>query len=269
MQYEPIKRTITRFFSGPLFIRKLLYFFIDILLLRTWHVKKVLSQLKKQLKEYSNVLDAGSGLGQYSWRMSQMNNSWQIKGVDIDNEQVEDCNNFFSRAVEGKRVTFETADLTTFTEPGKYDLIISVDVMEHIEQDQKVFSNFYSSLKSNGFLLISTPSDKGGSDVHDQHGSSYIDEHVRNGYSIEEISGKLTSAGFRNVSVRYTYGKYGRLSWKLSMKYPIRMLNASYLFFIILPLYYLVTFPFCIILNFFDIGINHQEGTGLLVTAIK
>ena len=63
-------------------------------------------------------------------------------------------------------MSFQTCDLTTLTDINCYDLILSVDVMEHIEEDVIVFQNFYRSLKENGILLISTPSDKGGSDVH-------------------------------------------------------------------------------------------------------
>jgi SAM-dependent methyltransferase len=141
--------------------------------------------------------------------------------------------------------------------------------MEHIEKDILVFQNFYKSLKNNGILLISTPSDKGGSDVHNAREESFIDEHVRNGYSIKEITEKLTLAGFRNIEARYTYGKPGNISWRLSMKYPIKMLNASYLFFVLLPFYYLIFFPVSMILNIFDLYLTHKTGTGLLVTARK
>jgi hypothetical protein len=144
-----------------------------------------------------------------------------------------------------------------------------VDVMEHIEEDLLVFKNFYKSLKSDGVLLISTPSDKGGSDVHGSNEESFIDEHVRDGYSIIDITEKLTSAGFKTVEAGYTYGKPGNISWRLSMKYPIRMLNISYFFFILLPFYYLIFFPVSIILNIFDLSLTHKTGTGLLVTARK
>ena len=110
-----------------------------------------------------------------------------------------------------------------------FDIILSVDVMEHIEEDLLVFQNFYKSLKKNGVLIISTPSDKGGSDVHGEHEVSFIDEHVRDGYSISDITSKLKKAGFQTVDAGYTYGKPGNISWRLSMKYPIKMLNASYL----------------------------------------
>jgi hypothetical protein len=141
--------------------------------------------------------------------------------------------------------------------------------MEHIEEDIVVFQNFYKSLRNNGILLISTPSDKGGSDVHSDQEESFIDEHVRDGYSVKDITEKLSLAGFGTIEAGYTYGKPGNISWRLSMKYPIKMLNVSYLFFLLLPFYYLIFFPVSIILNIFDLCLTNKTGTGLLVTARK
>jgi SAM-dependent methyltransferase len=269
MQYEPIKNLLGHFFLGPLFMRKALYLFLDLLLLRTWHVKKALKKISHELPSDARVLDAGSGLGQYTWRMSRMNKNWKITAVDINEQQVKEGNDFFSKAGLSDRVKFATADLTTYSDPGKFNLILSVDVMEHIKEDETVFRNFCSSLKENGILLISTPSDKGGSDVHADKDTSFIDEHVRDGYNAGEIAEKLTRAGFRSMETEYTYGWPGSISWRLTMKYPVKMLNASYLFFIILPFYYLVFFPVSVILNFFDLCMYHKSGTGLLVVARK
>jgi 2-polyprenyl-3-methyl-5-hydroxy-6-metoxy-1,4-benzoquinol methylase len=269
MQYEPIKRSLGRFFSGPLFMRKKFYILLDILLLRSWHVRKALRKIRKDLPAGAKILDAGSGLGQYTWRLCRMNKSWKIKAVDINAEEVEDCTKFFKRAGMAERVVFNTADLTGFNDPDNYDLILSVDVMEHIKEDELVFSNFFKSLKNNGVLLISTPSDLGGSDTHSDEDESFIDEHVRNGYSVKDITEKLTNAGFRKIEVLYTYGKAGNISWQLSMKYPVKMLNVSYFFFILLPIYFLIFFPVSIILNIFDLCLFNKTGTGLLVTARK
>jgi len=161
------------------------------------------------------------------------------------------------------------ADLVNFIEEEKYSLILSVDVMEHIKDDEIVYGNFYNSLKPGGLLLISTPSDKGGSDVFHNHSNSFIEEHVRDGYGVNEIKLKLEKAGFNNINTRYTYGKPGQLSWKLSMKYPILLLNISKIFFIILPFYYLITFPFALLLNALDVKMKHKTGTGLVVKAWK
>jgi len=269
MQYEPIKSSLGKFFTGTLFMRKILYFLLDLLLLRTWHVKKTLRKIAREFPGEASVLDAGSGFGQYTWRMSKMNTRWIIKAIDINSEQIEDCSRFFGKTIISDRVTFRTGDLTTLDDINCFNLILSVDVMEHIEQDVTVFRNFYKSMKDNGILLISTPSDKGGSDVHNEKEESFIDEHIRDGYSIKDITEKLSLAGFRNIEARYTYGKPGNISWRLSMKYPIKMLNASYLFFIILPFYYLIFFPVSVILNIFDLRLTHKTGTGLLVTARK
>ena len=269
MQYEPIKRSVGRFFTGPPVMRKILYSLLDLLLLRTWHVKKALRKIACQFPGDASVLDAGSGFGQYTWRMSRMNARWNIKAIDINSEHVGDCTRFFDKSKLTGRVVFERGDLTTLSDLNIYNIILSVDVMEHIEEDVKVFRNFYNSLQNNGILLISTPSDKGGSDVHNDEEESFIDEHVRDGYSIQEITEKLTLAGFRDIEASYTYGKPGNISWRLSMKYPVRMLNLSNLFFIILPFYYLIFFPVSVILNFFDLYYKHKTGTGLLVTARK
>lgn len=276
MQYDPIKQNLGIFFNKSPFLRKAFYKLLDILLLRAWHIKREFKIWAKKQNGEVNILDAGSGFGQYVYFMSSFNKSFKIKGVDVKQEQIEDCNNFFSR-IKRENVSFETADLLKLSEKNKYDFILSVDVMEHILEDVQVFENFYNSMNEGGLLLISTPSDQGGSDVHDHdHGAenndgtaSFIDEHVRDGYNINEIQEKLETAGFKKTEAKYNYGKPGKISWKLSMKYPILLLGKSKLFFIILPFYYLVTFPFCVILNYIDVHSNHRTGTGLIVKAWK
>ncbi len=269
MQYEPIKGKLGVFIKGNVFLRKILYFMLDLLLLRTWHVKKALRTISRKLPDNAQMLDAGSGFGQYSWWVSRKNKGWSIRAIDINSEHIRDCEEFFSKTSRGKRITCETADLTGLKEENRYNLILSVDVMEHIADDEAVFGNFYSALREGGFLVISTPSDQGGSDVHSGDDSSFIDEHVRDGYGSEEIREKLARAGFSEIVTLYTYGWPGKISWILSMKYPVILLNISYLFFIILPLYYLIIFPLSFILNFFDLYLKHKTGTGLLVTTRK
>ncbi len=268
MQYDPIKKSLGKVFNRSVCYRKIFYRLLDILLLRSWHIRQ---ELKKwDSPENPVILDAGSGFGQYSYRMARMFPGALIKAVDVKNEQVQDCNEFFLKGGLNQRVIFEVADLTEYVEENQFDLILSVDVMEHIEDDMAVFRNFYKSLNNKGMLIISTPSDKGGSDSHDhEEGTGFIDEHVRDGYNIDEIRNKLHEAGFLNINARYQYGTSGHISWLLSMKYPIQMIGVSKLFFIILPIYYLILFPVSAILNWIDVIKVHKTGTGLIVTAIK
>ena len=270
MHYDPIKQFLSKLFNRHAFTRKLFYFLLDVLLLRSWHVRKALKKYRSRMngEQKLHVLDAGSGLGQYSWRMAQKCPSWQITAVDIKEDEVASCYAFFKQQ-KVKNVHFMTANLVDYVQPDRFDLILSVDVMEHIEEDRQVFRNFFNSMKDGGMLLISTPSDQGGSDVREEGDRSFIEEHVRDGYPAEEIRGKLLDAGFNEVSTQYTYGKPGSLAWRISMKYPVLMLGRSRAFLFLLPFYYLIVMPFVLILNRWDVKKIHHKGTGLLVKAWK
>ncbi len=269
MQYDPIKRKLGNIFNSAPWLRVCFYRMLNILLLRTWHIRKELKKWRKDNPGPIQALDAGSGYGQYTHFLTRVFPKSHVKAIDLKEEQVADCNTFFHNIHKDKQAKFEVADLTNFQEKEKYDLILSVDVMEHIEDDQGVFKNLYQALKPGGLLLISTPSDQGGSDVHGEGDSSFIEEHVRDGYSIKDIENKLHDAGFTRIDSRYSYGTPGKISWKLSMKWPIKMLNASKIFYLVLPIYYLLTFPFFYTLDWLDVSRRHSTGTGLIVKAYK
>ncbi len=269
MQYDPIKRSLGNIFNRTTALRILFYRLLDLLLLRSWHIRRELRKLKSGGFSPELIADAGSGFGQYVYYLSKLFPRARIRGLDIKQEQVDDCNAFFGKTGKGDRISFQYADLTQLNDKEVYDLILCVDVMEHIEEDRRVLQNYYRALRPGGILLISTPSDQGGSDVHHEHDDSFIDEHVRDGYGKQEMEEKLKSAGFREYHIRYSYGKPGKLSWKLSMKYPILLVNAGKFFLILLPVYYLAVYPFCMILNMADVRRTHRTGTGLIVMSRK
>jgi SAM-dependent methyltransferase len=269
MQYDPIKRSLGNIFNKNPFLRATFYQLLDLLLLRAWHVHKELKAWGKTAPAKPMILDAGAGYGQHSYWLWKRNKQCTILAVDVKEEQVADCNQFFKAVGAGDQVKFEVGDLTVYQKPNTYDLVISVDVMEHILEDVAVFKNFHASLKQGGMVLISTPSDQGGSDVHGDGEASFIEEHVRDGYNIKEIEDKLRSAGFSKVEARYQYGTPGKISWRLSMKYPILALGMTKLFFIILPFYYIIAYPISYILNWMDVSMSHPTGTGLIVKAWK
>ncbi len=268
MHYDPIKRKLGVVFNTAAWTRVLFYQLLDLLLLRSWHIQRALKQWSANQTEAVKILDAGFGFGQYTYRMAKSLNYEMIDAVDLKDEQVADCDAFFKK-VNIQKVHFQTGDLTTFVQTEKYHLVLCVDVMEHIEDDIQVLTNYCNSLKKGGMLLISTPSDQGGSDVHDDGETSFIEEHVRDGYGVEDMAHKLKAAGFSKWDIQYSYGKWGRISWLLSMKYPMLMLNKSSLFFVVLPLYYLITYPFAYAFNAVDVRILNTTGTGLIVKAWK
>jgi SAM-dependent methyltransferase len=269
MQYDPIKRSLGNVFNSTVLMRRIFYKMLDLLLLRAWHIHKELKLFRKNNPSVKSILDAGMGFGQYTWYMAKLFPKADITAVDVKEEQIQDCNRFFEAAGVQQRVKASYADLTEFRQQDAYDLVLCVDVMEHILEDEKVFANYSYSMKKGGMLLISTPSDQGGSDVHADDDTSFIEEHVRDGYNIKDIEDKLLRNGFSKVEARYSYGAPGKIAWRISMKYPILMLGFSKVFFIILPFYYLLVYPVAFVLNYFDVNGHHPSGTGLIVKAYK
>lgn len=267
MNYDPIKKDLGVVFNQRPILRKLFYRLLDLLLLRSWHVHRELKAWRKQNSK-ALILDAGSGFGQYSYYLASNNSNYTIDAVDVKEEQIADCNRFFGQ-VGLKNAVFRFGDLTQAIALNKYDLVLCVDVMEHILEDVTVFKNFNQAMKPGAMLLISTPSDQGGSDVHEDSGESFIGEHVRDGYNVNEMADKLKQAGFEKMEILYSYGAPGKIAWRLSMKYPMLMLNTSKIFFVILPIYYILTYPFSYLLNWLDTNSKHKTGTGLIVKAWK
>ena len=83
MQYDPIKRKLGVFFNITPLFRKTFYRMLDLLLLRSWHVRKAVRQWEKQVTGPQTLLDAGSGFGQYDYYLARRHHDWTIKGVDV------------------------------------------------------------------------------------------------------------------------------------------------------------------------------------------
>ncbi len=263
MYYDPIKDIFANLIRKIPVLRVLFYKLLDVMFLRSWYVRRELRNLRKILGDKKiSIYDAGTGYGQYSYFMANKLKPNEIYAIDVKEKWIKDCSEFF-KAKKFSNVSFGIEDLTEVDHENKFDLIVSVDVMEHIVDDVKVFQNFYKALKPGGFLLINTPSIYGGSDVHDDEEESFISEHARDGYSYHDLESKLTPLGFNIFRSRYTYGYWGDRAWRLGIKYPMQLLNISKLFFILLPFYYVITFPFTLIMMYADYSSLNKVGAGI------
>jgi SAM-dependent methyltransferase len=267
MKYDPIKKIFGDAVSENNLLRKLFYFLLDLMFLRSWYVRSVIrEEFDKNLK--LNILDAGMGFGQYTYFMAKHFPNAKILAVDVKEEQIEDCKKFFEKE-KYKNIHFEYADLTKITYKEEFDFILCVDVMEHIEEDELVLKNYFNALKPGGKLLINTPSDLGGSDVKSEDDTSFIEEHAREGYSKEDLENKLNKAGLKMKLFKYGYGKYGTISWTFGIKIPMLIAGYSKVYILLLPFYYLLTLWFILILMWMDLNTENIEGTGITLVAEK
>lgn len=269
MYYDPIKDKIGSFVKNNIFLKKVFYKILGIMFLREWHVKKVLRELITSAGEGYSLFDAGTGFGQYSYYCVKKFPLIKIHASDLKEDYIKDFSEFMKAVSMSQRITFGVEDLTKPIHKEKFNLILSVDVMEHIEEDVKVFENFYKALKPSGRLIVNTPSNLGGSGIKTSHDKSFIGEHARSGYSLEELTDKLKSVGFRVETVKYTYAKFGNIAWKLGIKIPMVLLNTSFLFLLILPLYYIIVIIPTIFLMILDYFADSPTGAGLLVVSVK
>ncbi|MBI2417058.1 MAG: methyltransferase domain-containing protein [Ignavibacteriales bacterium] len=269
MHYDPVKNIFASFIRAVPVFRIGFYKLLDTMFLRSWYVRRELRRIRKeQGNKKIAIYDAGSGYGQYSYFMAKNMQPCSIYSVDVKEDWINDCKAFFkSRSLD--TVSFGVEDLTAINHKEKFDLIVCIDVMEHIHEDRTVFDNFFRALKPSGSVIINSPSIYGGSDVHDDHEESFIGEHARDGYSHEDLQEKMGKSGFAKFSHRYTYGFWGDKAWRLGIKYPMLMLNVSKVLLVLLPFYYLITFPFTFIMMYMDFTSDNKVGSGINFIATK
>jgi len=268
VHYDPVKDRLGAAFSRSTVLQRSFYRLLDLFFLRAWHVHKTVKDLFPPSAPL-RVLDAGTGFGQYAWFLAKSFPKARILGVDVKHDYLDNARHFFGKTAYADRVDFAYEDLTDLKAEGPFDLIVSVDVMEHIEDDRAVFRHFARVLAPGGCVLINTPSDQGGSGIEQEGDASFIGEHVRDGYNINELQDKLRDAGLEPVVAKFTYGTYGGAAWKWMIQRPMQLLGKSMAFAPVLPLYYLPVLPAGLVLHALDVRTDNPSGTGLLVVARK
>ncbi len=270
IEYDPVKDKFSRIIKNSKVLRRLFYALLDLFFLRSWHIRRL---LKKEGRRLDNggvwtLLDAGSGFGQYDRFLLSTFSNVRVDAVDVKKDYLADCRHYFEQEIKQERITFSEADLLELDAEKKYDAAICIDVLEHIEEDLRVMKNISAHLHKDGFLLMHSPSHY--SEEDGEEDDSFVGEHARPGYSKDEISEKLTEAGFRVQNVHYTYGFWGHKAWVLSVKWPMLWFNKIGLMaFLPLLLYYPVVMPFCLLMNLADLYTSNRKGNGIYALARK
>ena len=277
VDYDPVKDRLGTFFWASPLRTKAFYRTLDAVFLRSWYVRRALRRLVGDAvlragTRRVRVLDAGTGFGQYTYWLLRTFETVEVVAVDIKQDYLDRAAAFVATTPHAGRVRWANVDLTQPLPDALgagFDLVLSVDVMEHIEDDRAVFRNVAAVLRPGGHLVVNTPSDLGGSGITEAGQASFIGEHVRDGYNAAELAEKLATAGLPAESTVYTYGRYGTVGWRLLVQAPIRALNAHRAAILGLPLYYAVAGPVGLALNALDLRTENARGTGLLVVARK
>jgi len=264
VEYDPVKKQIAGIVRNSTVLRKAVFSVLNLIFLRTWYVKRAVKRLGLRKSESINILDAGSGFGQYSYYLAKKYKNADVTGVDLEKHLVDDSNKFVERAGL-KNLRFEQGDLVKYQNNKNFDLILSVDVLEHIEDDRTLIHGFSGLLKPGGFLIISTPSLLR---AH-EHDGSFVGEHFREGYSKEDIEEKLKDAGLAVKKFEYSYGLFGDLSWRLGIRNTMQLASKGRAGMIAGMFYFTLVLIPVLFLMILDFLCPNKQGTGIVVTAEK
>lgn len=214
--------------------------------IRKMHVFRAINQISP----LNSVFDAGCGEGDYILNLAQKHPDSIFNGIEINLIQYQTCQ-AKKQDLKLDNVNFILGDLTEPIASNKYDFCYSIDVLEHIENDKLALKNIYNALNTGGKFLIHVP-------LVEEHIFKKIkkmpkqEDHVRDGYDVDELLCKLTDVGFEIKLMKYTFSRYkGALAWELYKMYPY------------------ITHPLVVVLGFLDVFTPNKSGGGVLIIAEK
>lgn len=219
---------------------------------RSYHVIKLL----KTVPEPADILDVGCGIGNYCFYLSEKYPGAKITGIDCDAEAIRDANAIRER-LNADNIDFIIQDSAKIQFERCFDLVILIDVLEHIEDDGRTIKNLFNALKVDGNILIHVPK-RNDIPYFTKNEDSAQSGHVRRGYAEKELKDILQKNGFKILFAGNTFGFFGSLAYQLENS----AYNKS-------KLLLKMIFPLLLCLARMDAFIKNREGNGLLVFAKK
>ena len=161
-------------------------------------------------RSLSSLLDAGCRQGHYAVRIARLRPNVEVKGVDIDGESVLEGESV--RSIFGlKNLSFEKEDACSLQAKGRFDVVLLLQVMEHLVDDLAVLRNVHRVLRGTGILVVTVPNLNLKSErARKLRKHVKIQSHIRQGYRPADMERLLTQAGFRIRRMEFLSGVIGQ-----------------------------------------------------------
>lgn len=206
------------------------------------------------------ILDAGCGRAVFSYQLAKMFPGAKVLGGDMDEGQL-DINRFIADQVGLSNLVFAKMDIARLSYKEEFDLVLSVDNIEHIEDDDSALAHIGRALKRGGMLVMHVPAYERRWFFFKFQENFDVPGHFRPGYLMDEIVKKVRKAGFSIMSKSYTYGFLENLSNNIS--YLITQAEAKN------KVIYAFLFPILNVISFMGHTSSPAKGAGILITAKK
>lgn len=176
--------------------------------------RNVFSLIPKD-RAYERILDAGSGSGVFSFELARRFPKASVLGVDIRKDVIEASIHIRDKIGAGN-VEFRQTSIEDLDRKDSFDLILCVDILEHIEDDLATLGVLYNAASPGGILVLHVPALYRRYPVWKRSRNFDVETHVRIGYNLEEIRNKVKHAGFLIRESGLTYGFWETLANNLS-----------------------------------------------------
>ncbi|MDP6183463.1 MAG: class I SAM-dependent methyltransferase [Gammaproteobacteria bacterium] len=206
------------------------------------------------------VLDAGCGRGVFSYQLAKRFPKAEIVAVDIDSSQLE-RNAAIAAKAKLENVSFVENDISRLTFEDEFDLVLSVDNLEHLEDDLQGLMSIYSALKQNGRLVLHVPGYERRWFLFGFRTNFDVPGHFRPGYRLNEITDKVSGVGFTVESAKYTFGWLETVTNNCS--YVVTRAEAKN------KTIYALLFPLLNAIAWLGRNSRPKKGAGVLVLATK
>lgn len=197
-----------------------------------------LKLIRKNLKSTPReILDAGCGIGSYSFLLAKIFPKSIIDGVDVDKNKLALATDLAEKLGKGN-VNFYYMDIAkAYRKRKKYDLVVNIDVLEHIEDYRSVIRNFHKMLSHGGYVYIHTPAPNQ-KRIFSTLESWEHEDHVREGIEPSLLKRDLEETGFKVLEMVGTHGFFGKLAWEIN---HILLSKSLVMAGAIFPLLYLIS----------------------------
>lgn len=157
------------------------------------------------------ILDAGCGRGDYVFYLARRYPDAHVVGVDVDEPLIQ-RNRQMAAKLGITNVEFGVADLVTVRFPAPFDLVVSVDVLEHIVEQERALANIRSQLTPTGRVVFHIPTLREKPVPFSRHLKGFHEwaehEHIAEDRTADQFVEVMRRAGYDVLTVRRTFGRY-------------------------------------------------------------
>lgn len=200
-------------------LAKLIYKLFGYTSLGNYARAQVFIKLLKQLpiENFRHILDLGCGLGEYSFMLAESLPKAQLTAIDILPERVAAVKK--ANALLGLQNLVVKQSKVENLEEQQFDFIFSVDVFEHIPEDEMPFKAAFERLQQGGYLLVKMPTKEQFTILpeswFEEHNEWLDHEHLGQVYTLEDLRRRFKREGFDVIYAAYADGPLSRLAWEI------------------------------------------------------